>query len=79
MVWGGICATGKILTVFVERRVKINQTKYRIDIVEFVILPWAQENFENHDWISKHNSASPYKVKRHKSGTGPISRFYYIG
>ena len=47
MVWGGICATGKTPLVFVEKGVKINQQVYQRDILEAVVLPWAQRHFGN--------------------------------
>ena len=47
MVWGGICASGKIPLVFVDEGVKINQEVYRRDILEAVVLPWAQQHFGN--------------------------------
>ena len=45
MVWGGICASGKTPLVFVEKEVKINQEVYRRDILEAVVLPWAQQHW----------------------------------
>ncbi|GBM59065.1 hypothetical protein AVEN_117506-1 [Araneus ventricosus] len=40
MVWGGICAIGKIpLVFFVDEGVKINHKAYRRNILEAVVLP----------------------------------------
>ncbi|GFU10593.1 hypothetical protein TNCV_1772731 [Trichonephila clavipes] len=42
MVWGGIHASGKTTSVFVEESVKIHKKVYQRDIREAVILPWAK-------------------------------------
>lgn len=63
MVWGGICASGKTPLVFVDQGVKINQEVYRRDILEAVVLPWAQHHFANADWIFQQDSAPAHRAK----------------
>lgn len=64
MVWGGICATGKTPLVFVDQGVKINQEVYRRDILEAIVLPWAQQHFENINWTFQQDSAPAHKAKK---------------
>jgi len=47
MVWAGVCSTGKTPLVFVKKGVKVNSKNYREDILEPVVLPWAQNHFGN--------------------------------
>jgi ''Paired box'' domain. len=63
MVWGGICASGKTPLVFVEQGVKINQEVYRRDILEAVVLPWAQQHFGDANWTFQQDSAPAHKAK----------------
>lgn len=63
MVWGGICASGKTPLVFVDQGVKINQEVYRRDILEAVVLPWAQQHFGNAKWTFQQDSAPAHKAK----------------
>lgn len=63
MVWGGICASGKTPLVFVEQGVKINQEVYRRDILESVVLPWAQQHFGNANWTFQQDSAPAHRAK----------------
>jgi len=63
MVWAGICATGKTPLVFVEQGVKINQDVYRRDILEAVVLPWAQQHFGDAHWTFQQDSAPAHKAK----------------
>ena len=51
MVWGGICATGKTLLVFIEKGVKVSSKVYQEKILRDVLHPWAQQQFENKSWI----------------------------
>ena len=63
MVWGGICASGKTPLVFVDQGVKINQEVYRRDILETVVLPWAQQYFGDVNWTFQQDSAPVHKAK----------------
>jgi inhibitor of nuclear factor kappa-B kinase subunit alpha len=63
MVWGGICANGKTPLVFVAQGVKINQEVYRRDILQAVVLPWAQQHFGNVDWVFQQDSAPAHRAK----------------
>jgi len=63
MVWGGICASGKTPLIFVDQGVKINQEVYRRDILEAVLLPWAQQHFGDTQWIFQQDSAPAHKAK----------------
>ncbi|GFX43820.1 uncharacterized protein TNCV_4110991 [Trichonephila clavipes] len=47
MVWCGIIASGKTPLSFMVEGVKINHKVYRRDIIEAVVLPWAQKHFGN--------------------------------
>ncbi|GFW96735.1 DDE_3 domain-containing protein [Trichonephila clavipes] len=64
MVWGGICASGKTPSVFVEEGVEIYQKVYRRDIIEAVVLPWDQKHFGNSNWTLQQDSAPVCKVKQ---------------
>lgn len=64
MVWAGICASGKTPLVFVDQGVKINQEVYRRDILEAVVLPWAQRHFGEEEWTFQQDSAPAHKAKR---------------
>ena len=63
MVWGGICASGKTPHVFVDQGVKINQEVFRRDILETVVLPWAQQHFGDVNWTFQQDSAPAHKAK----------------
>lgn len=63
MVWAGICASGKTPLVFVEKGVKINAEIYRRDILQAVMLPWAQEHFGDAHWTFQQDSAPAHKAK----------------
>ena len=63
MVWGGICASGKTPLVFVDQGVKINQEVYRGNILETVVLPWAQQHFGDVNWTFQQDSAPAHKAK----------------
>lgn len=63
MVWGGICATGKTLLVFIDQGVKIHQEMYRRDILETVVLPWAQQHFGDTEWTFQQDSAPAHRAK----------------
>ena len=56
MVWGGICASGKTPLVSVDQGVKINQEVYRRNILETVVLPWAQQHFGDVNWTFQQDS-----------------------
>lgn len=64
MVWAGICATGKTPLVFVDQGVKVNQEVYRRDILEAVLVPWAQQHFGNKRWTFQQDSAPAHRAKR---------------
>jgi len=68
MVWGGICASGKTPLVFIDQGVKINQEVYRRDILEAVVLPWAQQHFGEHNGFSSRIPRRPTRRKRLKTG-----------
>ena len=63
MVWGRICASGKTPLVFVDQGVKINQEVYRRDIIETVVLLWAQQHFGDVNWTFQQDSAPAHKSK----------------
>ena len=63
MVWAGICASGKTPLIFVEAGVKINQEVYRRDILEAVVLPWAQQHFGDQEWTFQQDSAPAHRAK----------------
>lgn len=63
MVWGGICASGKTPLVFVDQGVKVNQEVYHRDILEVVVLPWAQQHFGDAEWTFQQDSAPAHKAK----------------
>lgn len=63
MVWAGICATGKTPLVFIDSGVKINKDVYRKDILEDVVLPWAQQHFGNQLWTFQQDSAPSHRAK----------------
>ena len=63
MVLGGICTSGKTPLVFVAQGIKINQEVYRLDIIEAVVLPWAQQHFDKADWTFQQDSAPAHKAK----------------
>ncbi|XP_041675294.1 uncharacterized protein LOC121530373 [Drosophila eugracilis] len=56
MVWGGICATGKTPLVFIDQGVKSNQEVYRRDILETVVIPWAQQHIGDTEWTFQQDS-----------------------
>ncbi|KAM8709407.1 hypothetical protein ACLKA7_016243 [Drosophila subpalustris] len=63
MVWGGICASGKKTLDFVDQGVKINQEVYRRDILDAVVIPWAQQHFGDADWTFQQDSTPAHKAK----------------
>nr|XP_041631943.1 uncharacterized protein LOC121502435 [Drosophila kikkawai] len=63
MVWGGICATGKIPLIFIDQGVKINLEVYRRDILETVVLPWDQQHFGDTEWTFQQDSAPAHRAK----------------
>ncbi|KAM8711928.1 hypothetical protein ACLKA7_012439 [Drosophila subpalustris] len=63
MVWGGICASGKKTLDFVDQGVKINQEVYRRDILDSVVIPWAQQHFGDADWFFQQDSTPAHKAK----------------
>ena len=63
MVWGRNCASGKTPLVFVDQGVKINQEVYRRNILETVVLPWAQQHFGDVNWTFQQDSAPAHKAK----------------
>lgn len=63
MVWAGICATGKTPLVFIDSGVKMNQDLYRKDILQDVVLPWAQQHFDSHSWIFQKDSTPSHRAK----------------
>jgi inhibitor of nuclear factor kappa-B kinase subunit alpha len=63
MAFGGICASGKTPLIFIEEGIKVNQEVYRRDILEAVVLPWAQEHFDNQHWTFQQDSAPAHRAK----------------
>nr|XP_041632354.1 uncharacterized protein LOC121502717 [Drosophila kikkawai] len=63
MVWGGICANGKTPLIFIDQAVKSNQEVYRRDILETVVLPWAQQHFGDTEWTFQQDSAPAHRAK----------------
>lgn len=63
MVWAGICASGKTPLIFLDNGVKMNQEMYRRDILEAVVLPWAQQHFGDDDWTFQQDSAPAHRAK----------------
>jgi hypothetical protein len=47
MVWGGICTSGKTPLVIINEGVKINKEYYQSQILEAVVLPWAEQHSDN--------------------------------
>ncbi|GFW71344.1 uncharacterized protein TNCV_537621 [Trichonephila clavipes] len=47
-----------------EEGVKINQKVYPRDLLEIVVLPWAQKHSGNAKWTFQHDSTPPYKAKK---------------
>lgn len=64
MVWAGICASGKTPLVFVDQGIKLCQEVYRRDVLQSVVLPWAQQHFGNEDWTFQQDSAPAHKAKK---------------
>lgn len=64
MVWGGICASGKTPLVFVDQGVKVNREVYCREILEAVVLPWAQQHFGDTEWTFQQDSAPAHKAKK---------------
>lgn len=63
MVWAGVCASGKTPLVFLEKGVKVNQEIYRKQVLEDVLLPWAQIHFGNQQWVFQQDSAPAHRAK----------------
>lgn len=63
MVWAGVCASGKTPLVFVEQGVKINKDVYVRDILQAVVLPWAQQHFGDQKWTLQQDSAPAHRAK----------------
>ena len=63
IVWGGISASGKTPLVFVDQGVKINQDVYRRDILQSVVLPWAQQHVGAAHWTFQQDSAPAHSAK----------------
>ena len=63
MFWGGNCATGKTLLIFVDVGVKVNQNVYLRDILEAVALPWSNEHFGDQQWTFQQDSAPAHRPK----------------
>ena len=68
MVWAGVCASGKTPLVFLEKGVKVNQEIYRKQVLEDVLLPWAQIHFGNQQWVFQQDSAPAHRAKTTKHG-----------
>ena len=46
MVWAAVTKYGRSPLAFVEQSVKLNQEKYRNDILVGSLLPWAKDHFK---------------------------------
>ncbi|GFX73437.1 uncharacterized protein TNCV_3402481 [Trichonephila clavipes] len=64
IVWGGIFPSGKTPLVLVEDGVKINQKVNQRDILEAVVLPWAQKQLRNSNWTFLQHFAPSHKAKK---------------
>ncbi|XP_017478987.1 PREDICTED: uncharacterized protein LOC108368613 [Rhagoletis zephyria] len=74
MVWAGICSSGKTPLIFVDQGVKINREVYRRNILEAVVLPWAQEHFGEQEWTFQQDSAPAHRTSEFKTGAKKIFR-----
>ncbi|XGW03855.1 hypothetical protein V3C99_015196, partial [Haemonchus contortus] len=57
------CASGKTLMIFVDPGVKIYKDYYLKTILEDVLLPWANSNFNGRPWTFQQDSAPSHKAK----------------
>ncbi|GFV25152.1 uncharacterized protein TNCV_592181 [Trichonephila clavipes] len=64
MVWGGIMASGETPMGFAEEDAQIYQKVYQSDILEAVLLPWAQTHLGNAKWTFQQDSALAHKAKK---------------
>ena len=72
MVWAGVCASGKTPLVFVEQGVKISKDVYVRDILQAVVLPWAQQHFGDQNGPCNKTLHQPIERKLPRSGARPI-------
>ncbi|PIC32571.1 hypothetical protein B9Z55_012846 [Caenorhabditis nigoni] len=63
MVFGAICADGKMPLIFVDPGAKVNQFYYREKILEAGVLPWARSHFGNHPYIFQQDGAPAHRAK----------------
>ncbi|GFY32397.1 DDE_3 domain-containing protein [Trichonephila clavipes] len=59
-----LAASSKTHLGFVEESIKINQKVYHRDILQAVVLPWAQTHLGNANWAFQLHSAPGDKVKK---------------
>lgn len=64
MVWAGISGLGKTKLVFIPKDVKVNAEIYRKEILEGVVIPWAQENAKDIDWTFQQDWAPAHGAKK---------------
>ena len=63
MVWAGVTSDGKTPLVFIDQGTKINKEIYQQQILETVVLPWAQDHFKERIWTFQQDSAPAHKAK----------------
>ncbi|UYV81412.1 hypothetical protein LAZ67_20001115 [Cordylochernes scorpioides] len=55
--------SGKTFLIFGDQGVRINQEVYRRDILEAVVLPWAQQHYSDANWTFQQDSVPAHKTK----------------
>ncbi|XP_070141635.1 uncharacterized protein [Drosophila kikkawai] len=61
-IWSAV-APGTSAIIECRQWVKINQEVYRRDILEAVVLPWAQQHFADTEWLFQQDSAPAHRAK----------------
>ena len=72
MVWAGVSTKGKTRLVFMKNVIKINAKNYVSDVLEAVVIPWAEQNYPDQQCIFQQGSAPARQ--RHKTSAKPIFR-----
>lgn len=63
MVWAGVSFAGKTNLVFVENGIKINDNNYVTDILEAIVILWAQQTYPGQQWIFQQDSSPAHRTK----------------
>ena len=56
--------SGRSPLFFVDQGMKLNQQKYRDDILVGALLPWAREHFKKRPWSFQQDSAQSHGAKK---------------